>query len=156
MNLLLTGTFPRRRVVERIKLRRAAQTRTIEGTTTATRCRVVDGVVPTSAFYERAGVERPHGAAGAGIGVKCVPRAASDVWTDGSRRRGLSWLAPDEIWWDGEVRGEENAGAEFAGAFFRCAVVLDVVEEVAGLVWALGWVGLFAATDIEDLVPDWD
>jgi hypothetical protein len=65
-------------------------------------------------------------------------------------------LAPDEIWWYGEVCREENAGAEFAGAFFGCVVVFYVVEEVAGLVWALGWVGLFAAADVEDLVPDWD
>lgn len=156
MNHLLTSALSRRRIIERIQLRRAAQTRTVEKTTTAPRRGVVDWVIPASAFYERTGVWWPHWIASAGAGIKDVSCAAADVWTYWGRSGGRSWLAADEIWWDGEVGGEEDPGAEFAGAFSRGVVVFYVVEEVAGLVWALGWERLFAAAGVEDLIPDWD
>jgi hypothetical protein len=81
MNHLLTSALSRRRIIERIKLRRAAQTRTVEKTTTAPRGGVVDWVIPASAFYERTGIRWPHWIASAGIGIKDVSCAAADVWT---------------------------------------------------------------------------
>jgi len=156
MNHFLTGALPRRRVIEWIELRGAEQAWAIEKTTASPRGVVVDWVIPASAFYEGTGAGWPHGTARTCIGVKGIPCAAVDIWTDGRQGGAMSSLAPDEIWWDGEVGGEEDAGAEFAGAFLCCVVVFYVIEEIASLSRALGWKGFFAAAGIENLVPNWD